>query len=76
MKITIEEVQNKGIHAVKSIESETYFVPCIDGKPVHKVAESEDIAMLIALGIKYQGLNSQFPTMACRMLQIDTEWAK
>lgn len=53
-----------------------YYSPIVDGKEVSLFAETEDMAMLIGLGVKYDGANSQFPKMAARMLNIDTEWAK
>ncbi len=34
------------------------------------------MALLIGLGIKYDGVNSQFGRMAARMLAIPTVWAK
>ena len=36
-------------------------------------AATEDLAMLVGLGIKYLGMNSEFATMAARMLKIDFE---
>lgn len=38
------------------------------------VAETEDMAMLLGLGIKYDGPNTQFPKMSARMLNINTTW--
>lgn len=73
--ITIEEVPNQGTTKVETITSDTYYEPFINGKSTHCVCETEDIAMLVALGIKYQGPNSQFATMACRMLKIQSNWA-
>lgn len=67
---------NVGRNKIKSIKSIVYFVPVVDGKEYNHIAESEDVAMLIGLGIKYDGINSQFVTMACRMLKIESEWAK
>ena len=59
----------------KNNKGELYFVPVIDGKEYSWIGETEDIAMLIGLGIKYEGLNSQFCKNACRMLKIKSAWA-
>ena len=52
------------------------FVPKIGGVETCHIADNEDVALLLAIGEKYQGKNSNFAQMACRMLQIDSEWAK
>lgn len=52
------------------------YVPKIGDKETHHIADNEDVALLIAIGEKYQGKNSNFAQMASRMLQIDTVWAK
>ncbi len=73
----IEVKQKKNPHIAKRrpIESDFHFVPVVDGKEWSHFAETEDIALLIGLGIKYDGVNSQFAKMACRMLNIESKWA-
>jgi len=53
-----------------------YFVPVVNGKEQSVVAETEDVAMLLGLAIKYHGHNSQFAMNACRMLGIKSAWAE
>ena len=67
---------NVGSNRIQSIPGDVYYVPVVDGKEYSHAAETEDMAMLIGLGIKHDGLNSQFPKMAARMLGIDSNWAK
>ncbi len=50
------------------------YVPVVDGKEYNRIAETPDMAMILGLAIKYDGLNSQFAQMACRMLNIDSVW--
>ena len=69
-------ISNTGRNKIDSIENDIYFVPVIDGKEYSHVAETVDIAILIGLGIKYDGMNSQFAKNACRMLKIDSKWAE
>jgi hypothetical protein len=52
------------------------FIPVVDGKEYSYLAETYDVAMLLALQIKYDGLNSQFCKNACRMLGIQSAWAE
>ena len=73
--IEIKARNNTGRNKIDSL-GEMYFVPVVDGKEYSYAAETEDIAMLLGLQIKYQGLNSQFAKNACRMLGIDSNWAK
>ena len=72
--IEIRAKNNIGSGRIHSIEGDLYFVPVVDGKEYSHAAESEDMAMLIGLGIKYDGLNTKFPTMAARMLGIKSNW--
>ncbi len=65
-----------GGRLIESIDSDHYFCPVVDGEEYSHAAETEDIALLIGLAIKYDGLNSQFPKMACRMLAIKSNWAE
>lgn len=58
----------------KIIEGKTYYYPIIGGKSYSQIAETHDMAALLALGIKYDGVNSQFAKMAARMLNIETQW--
>lgn len=55
---------------------DVYFVPVVDGKEYTCCAETEDVAMLLGLQIKHEGMNSQFAKNACRMLGINSAWAK
>ena len=71
------------ITVIKKIDNEGYYrdgdgyyyQPVVNGKTLSFIAESEDMALLIGLGVKYDGLNTQFPKMAARMLGIKTEWS-
>ena len=65
--ITIRMVQHQG---------EEWYSPVIGGKRSSKLGETPDIAMLIGIGEKYIGRNSQFEKMALRMLKIDSVWAE
>lgn len=76
MSITTVEKVNRGPLHVSSIKQETYFVPVVDGREYSHIAETEDIALLIGLGIKYDGVNSQFTRFATRMLGLESEWSK
>jgi hypothetical protein len=73
--IEVRAKNNTGRNRISSIGGELYFVPVIDGKEYSHVAETEDMAILIGLGIKYDGLNTQFPKMAARMLGLSSNWA-
>ena len=55
---------------------EYHYSPVVDGKEYSQIAETEDMAMLIGIGIKYDGINTRFPQMAARMLRINSEWAE
>lgn len=48
----------------------------VDGEETNLIAETEDVALLLGLGLKYDGLNSQFAKMATRMLRIDKALAR
>lgn len=74
--VEVREKYNHGRDKVTIIKQDMYFVPVVDGKEYSHVAETEDMALLIGLGIKYEGLNSKFPTMAARMLKIESKWAE
>lgn len=76
MTIETRLVPNFGKHRIDSINGEVYYVPEVDGVVYSYVAETEDIALIIGLGIKHDGLNSQFAKMATRMLGIDSNWSK
>ena len=60
----------------KNNNGDQYFVPVVDGKEYSHYAETADMAMLVGLGIKYDGINTQFPKMAARMLGIESAWAE
>ena len=74
--IEVREIHNTGINKVGIIGGDTYFTPVVDGKEYSHIAETSDIAMLLGLQIKYDGLNSQFCKNACRMLRIESNWAE
>ena len=74
--IEVKAKNNKGRNRIESINSDIYFVPVVNGKEYSYVAETEDIAMILGLQIKYDGLNSQFAKHACRMLCIKSNWAE
>ena len=57
-------------------QGEEWYSPVIGGKKSSKIGETPDIAMLIGLGEKYDGRNSQFEKMAIRILKIDSVWAE
>ena len=65
--ITIRMVKHQG---------EEWYSPVIGETKSSKIGETPDIAMLIGLGEKYDGRNSQFVKMALRMLKIDSAWAE
>ena len=72
--ISVKAKNNNGIF---DDSLDQYFVPVVNGKEYSShAAETEDMALLIGLGIKYQGLNSQFAILASRMLQIESAWSK
>jgi hypothetical protein len=60
----------------ETIKGETWFYPVIEGEKQNVCAESEDMAMLLGLGIKYDGYNTKFPKMAAKMLGIGSVWAE
>jgi len=66
-EITIREV----LH-----EDTIHYSPVIGGKKSSCVAETYDVALLLGLQIKYEGINSQFTKNACRMLCIDSAWGE
>lgn len=70
--ITTEQVKNPGFDDMPK----TLFAPVLDGKKLNYCAEHEDVALLLALGHKYDGRNSQFAKMACRMLGLETKWCE
>ncbi len=70
--IEIKAVNNPGLDDLPEI----CFKPIVDGKVLNMIAENEDVAYLLGIEYKYQGINSQFTKFACRMLEIETAWAK
>ena len=76
MSINIIEKPNYGKYKIEGIEGDVYYTPEVDGKEYSYIAETEDVAMLLGLQVKYQGTNSEFCKMACRMLNIDSLWAE
>jgi len=65
-QIVIKAV-NSGI---KGKEDKIYYTPVFPGSGIRYLAETPDVAFLYGLGFKYDGVNSQFAIMACRMLGI------
>ena len=74
--IKVKEKNNTGNSKIKSIKGDVYFVPIVDGKEYSYAAETSDVALLLGLQIKYDGLNSQFCRSSCRMLNIKSNWSK
>lgn len=74
--IEIKARNNTGKNRIAAIDSDMVFTPIVDGQEVSSVGETPEIAMLIGIGYKYDGPNSQFAKMACRMLNIESIWAK
>ena len=68
--ITVIPEKNPGI----SDFPEVVYAPVVDGEKINCLAETEDVALILGLGRKYDGHNSQFAKMACRMLDIKTLW--
>ena len=66
-----------GYSQMRDTYGQDQFTPHLDGKDLRYVAESEDVAILLALGAKYDRQNArEFARFACRMLGIESEWAK
>lgn len=59
------------IERVNGVLKVVGYRPMVDGKKLSYQAPSKDIALLIGLGYKYDGANSQFAKMACRMLKLE-----
>ena len=74
MSVYAKQYKNVGKNYFESIDGDEYWCPVVDGKEYSHIGETEDIALLIGLGIKYDGLHSQFPRMAARMLNIKSAW--
>jgi len=74
--VEFSERSNSGRNKIGNIDGHSYFVPVVGGVEYSHVAETPDMAILLGLGIKYDGVNSQFGRMAARMLAIPTVWAK
>lgn len=76
IKTCFNRKNKNGERRTDLIDADEYYTPIVDGKEYSHMAETQDIAYLIGLGIKYDGINSQFVKMACRMLNIKSNWAK
>lgn len=76
IKIHLNRKDKNGKRRTDLIDKDEYYSPIVDGKEYSHMAETEDIAYLIGLGLKYDGDNSQFAKMACRMLNIKSNWNK
>lgn len=70
--VSVIEFQNPGFDDLPQV----LYSPVVGGKKLSCAAESRDIALLLGIEYKHQGLNSQFTKMAVRMLQIDSKWAE
>ena len=55
---------------------EVWYKYILNGKESNKIAETSEVAFLLALEEKYDGINSQFTKFATRMLNIPTAWSK
>lgn len=71
MEITVGKIINPGFDNMP----ETLYRPLLNDMPLNQMAENPDIAYLLGLERKY-ALGSNFAKMACRMLGIETIWAK
>lgn len=69
------EIIKETDHRLTGMPSVLYR-PYVGGKALSCLAETEDIAMLLAIGHKYDGRNSQFAKFACRMLRLPTVWVE
>jgi hypothetical protein len=68
------EISDIKINKVKncfSFGGEFMYEIEINGKRQSTVTHNVDTAILMAIGIKYDGVNTQFGTFACKMLNID-----
>jgi hypothetical protein len=74
--ITVKQYQNTGANNIPSLDVINYFKPVVDGKELSMIAETEDVALLIGIGYKHDGANSQFAKMAVRMLNIKSAWGE
>lgn len=66
--IKIDKVKNKF-----SFGGDYMYEVSVDGRRQSGVSHNLDVALLIALAYKYDGLNSQFAYFANRMLGIEKE---
>ena len=71
--ITIKEIGNYGRNKVQGFP-DPYYKPMIGAKEINVIAETEDIAYLLALNHKYLGPNDRFTKYACRILNIKSVW--
>lgn len=74
-RISVKAVINDGNNKVDSITGFFYYIPIIGNKETNYICESYDIALIVGLGRKYEGVNSSFGKYACRMLEIKSLWA-
>ena len=74
--IEAKEVPNSGRNKILSIDEPTYWVPVVDGKEYSHVAETQEMALLLGLGLKFEGLNTKFAGYAGKMLGIRSAWTK
>jgi hypothetical protein len=56
-------------------EGDYYYTFMIDEKESSMIAETYDMAMILALSVKYDGVNTQAPKMISRMLNIKSAWS-
>lgn len=56
-------------------EGDCYYTFMIDEKESCMIAETYDMAMILALSVKYDGVNTQAPKMISRMLNIKSVWS-
>lgn len=69
-------VPNRGRNRLQTINDAYYYKPMIGDKELSMYAETADMAILLALGHKYDGPNSKFGHFAARMLALETVWAE
>ena len=72
--VTVKKLPNTGRNRVNTIKSDWYYIPIIGDKEYRYISETEEVAFLMGIGIKYLGENTQFAKFACRMLGIKRVW--
>lgn len=75
--IHAKEVGNHGRSKVECIDSQTYYIPTIDGIEHTYICENRDIALVCGLALKHLGSNAHGEIGAIlRILKIESKWSK